>query len=67
MLKCPIYDQEGACEIHKDCMFLRNENCAIVVTATMTDENNTRIHGLSKRITQLDQKLTRIMRHLKVT
>jgi hypothetical protein len=64
MNRCPIYNSVGACDMHSDCLFLRNGGCAIVLAATLADENSKEIKRLSSKLDSLEYNLSLILRKL---
>jgi hypothetical protein len=48
--RCPIYNNVMACDTHPDCLFLRNGGCAVVLAATLGDENQKDIKQLRSEV-----------------
>jgi len=63
-LYCPIFpNEQNPCNNHK-CLFYRNEGCAIVLAATLADENRININKLNQKIDNLDNDIQEIKRKL---
>lgn len=67
MLKCPIYNTINACDINSNCLFLRNGGCAIVLSATISEENKKQIMALTQQINNFEYKLDRLIVALRET
>lgn len=61
MLKCPIYNSTNACDVHSDCLFLRNGGCSLVLSATIAEENQKKLKTLESQLVNLDYKLNSII------
>jgi hypothetical protein len=61
MLRCPIYNSTNACDVHSDCLFLRNGGCSLVLSATIAEENREKLRTLETRLFDLDYKLNSII------
>ena len=66
MLKCPIYNTVNACDLNSNCLFLRNGGCAIVLGATISEENKKQITALSQQMHDIENQLDQIMRTLRL-
>lgn len=64
-MKCPIYNDNFACSRHPDCLFNKNGGCAIVLAATISDDNQRAIQGLKNDIEELKFLLYKIERKMK--
>lgn len=64
MLKCPIYDDSVNCE-YQNCLFLRRGGCAIVLAATISEENQKAIGVIESKIDQLEATLYDIQNTLR--
>jgi hypothetical protein len=64
MLKCPIYNTTNACDVNNNCLFLRDGGCAIVLAATIAEENKRTMASIMGQIDALDYKLRLIGNHL---
>ena len=56
-LKCPIYNSYNACAAHPDCAFLRTDNCAVLVSASLAEENAKEVQRLSKKMDAMDDNI----------
>ena len=63
-LKCPIYNSTNACDMNSNCLFLRNGGCAIVLGATLADENKKKVNQLSDKIDTIDYNLRQLLNTL---
>lgn len=63
--KCPIYNSTNACDIHGDCLFLRNGGCSLVLSATIAEENQHTLINLEAQINNLENKLNWIISNIK--
>lgn len=64
MLKCPIYNTVNACDVNSNCLFLRNGGCAIVLAATIAEENKKTMISIMGQLNDFDRKLRLIGQHL---
>ena len=39
MGECPVYNIDDACTVNKNCLFLRDGSCAIVIAPLIAEEN----------------------------
>ena len=63
-LYCPIFpNEQNPCNNHS-CLFYRNEGCAIVLAATISDENRTKIAELNQKIDNLNYDIQEIKQKL---
>ena len=58
-LKCPFYGNTTDC--NDECLFLRDGGCAIILAATIGDENKIKIEELSHQMINIDNKLNQII------
>lgn len=66
MQKCPIYNTINACDVNSNCLFLRNGGCAIVLGATISEENKKQITALTQQLGNLEYKLDRLIDALRL-
>ncbi len=59
-LKCPIYNDTSACDKNRNCLWLRTGGCAIVLAATIGEENSKRIKQLESEISHLSGQITNL-------
>ncbi len=55
--KCPIYNSTNACQVNSNCLFLRNGGCAIVLGATLAEENAKAIKKLENQLNNIEYNL----------
>jgi hypothetical protein len=56
-LICPIYNTGNACDVHRNCLFLRNGGCAVVLGATLAEENAKAIKKLENQLSTIEHNL----------
>jgi len=56
-LRCPIYDSTTACDTHKDCLLRRNAGCALVLAATIGEENRKHLQSVEAQLGDVQRKL----------
>lgn len=61
MSKCPIYNTHNACDANRDCLFLRNGGCAVVLGATLAEENKKKLNSLDSDIDDLRRTLNNLV------
>lgn len=64
MMKCPIYNAVNACTVNSNCLFLRNGGCAIVLSATIAEENKRQMAALSQQVQSLSYQLSDLTQRL---
>lgn len=57
MGRCPIYDSDRACDQHRDCLFLRNGGCAIVLGMQKAFDNEKRLKSLEGTVHAIHNNL----------
>ena len=65
MFKCPIYNEVYACDRHPDCLFNRDGGCAIVLGATIPDENAKKLGEIDDRLANVEYILQSIVNRLR--
>jgi len=57
MPTCPIYNSSSACDAHPDCLFLRRGGCAVLLGATIAEDNKKKIVTLESKLDAIDYNL----------
>jgi len=65
MLRCPIYNSTNACDLHSDCLFLRNAGCSLVLSATIAEENKNVLKNLEVQMNNLESKINWIISNMR--
>ncbi len=60
-LKCPIFNSYNSCAAHPDCIFLRKDNCAILLSASLAEENAKEVQRLCKKMDAMDTTFRQLM------
>lgn len=63
-LKCPFYNTTNACNLNKNCLFLRNGGCAIILAATMAEANQKAVQQLGNRLDSIEHNVSLIARYV---
>lgn len=63
--KCPIYNSPNACQTNSSCLFLRNGGCAIVLGATLAEDNAKEIKRLSNQLNNIEYQLQNILNNMR--
>ncbi len=59
--RCPIYNSTDACNIHSDCLFLRNGDCSVVLSVTIAKDNQKKLRDLEIQLDGVEYKLNSII------
>lgn len=61
MLRCPIYNSTTACDVHGDCLLLRNGGCSLVLAATIAEKNQKKLEDIELKLGNLESQLNSII------
>lgn len=64
MARCPIYDSANACDQHRDCLFLRQGGCAIILGMKAALANEEKLDSITQRLAVIDHNLRLIAQAL---
>ena len=64
MSRCPIYNLTNACDVHSDCLFLRNGGCSLVLSVMIAEDNQKKLDSLESQLFNLETKIAWIINKL---
>jgi uncharacterized Rmd1/YagE family protein len=67
MARCPIYDSPTACDQHRDCLFLRDGGCAIVLSMQKAFDNEKRLKNIEETVAAIHNNVRSIIDYLNRT
>jgi hypothetical protein len=64
-LICPILNTTDACNTHKNCLFLRNGGCAVVLSAVLAEKADTKIDELMTHVKSAENEIRSLRAELR--